>query len=71
MLGSVIGLVIVYLFVFQRTNVSAAEESEDKTNVLQTRSPYRNSSIYTAMLWEMVEGRKRGPTAWFVIRGEQ
>jgi hypothetical protein len=41
------------------------------TNVLQTRSPYRNSSIYTAMLWEMVEGRKRGPTAWFVIRGEQ
>jgi len=29
MLGSVIGLVIVYLFVFQRTNVSAAEESED------------------------------------------
>jgi hypothetical protein len=29
MLGLVIGLVIVYLFIFQRTNVSAAEESED------------------------------------------
>ena len=29
MSGLVIGLVIVYLFVSQRTNVSAVEESED------------------------------------------
>lgn len=29
MSGLVIGLVIVYLFVSQRTNVSAAEESEN------------------------------------------
>lgn len=29
MLGLVIGLVIVYLFVSQRTNISAAGESED------------------------------------------
>jgi hypothetical protein len=73
MLGLVIDLVIVYLFVSQRTNVSAAEENEDNEDDERTtdkKSIQKFEHPHCHALG-MVEGRKRGPTAWFIIRGEQ